>query len=358
MWKRKHLSLALLLAATLAAPLPASADDDSAASEQALENAVIRLAVDRIDAVLGAVADSTTALGHAYARLVAAQGDAAPADADRWLADSQTQGHTTGVRTWPADLAEPPAFQAPYPAFYSYQGDRPSETVLQQFDLFEQLAPAFRAVYESFPFSWVYVTTAQDAMMIYPYVPIDEAVNNGTPTATAYYRAADLDARELGWTAPYLDLVGAGMMVTASYPVYQDDTLLGVTSRDITLAQLTDSVLQHLTVGGGSALIVDPDGLAIDATDRTLADEIDSANAAAGAAVIYFRTEAGLQALDAPAATASDSPTTNAIVEQVLTAAARGPDDVIRLEVDGQQVLASVIDHTGWLMVLTLPPAG
>ena len=69
----------------------------------------------------------------------------------------------------PPDLAEPPAFQAPYPAFYSYGGDTPGETVLGQFDLFEQLAPTFRAAYESFPFSWVYVTTAQEAMMIYPY---------------------------------------------------------------------------------------------------------------------------------------------------------------------------------------------
>lgn len=358
MMLRKRLTAAPLLGALLAIPLPASANADGHAHERALEDAVIRLAADRIDATLGAVADSTVALGHAYARAAASHAGAVPADSDRWLAESNTQGHTTGFRTWPADLAEPPGFQAPYPAFYSYRGEKPSTTVLQQFDLFEELALTFRTAYESFPFSWVYVTTAQEAMMIYPYVPIDEAVKNDRPIDTPYYQAANLADRQVGWTAPYLDLVGAGMMVTASYPVYQGESLLGVTSRDITLDQLTDSVLRHLTVGGGTALIVDADGLAIDATDRTLADEIDKANVAAGSAVLYFRTEASLEALDVPNAQASTSPATNAIVEQVLREAKRGRNDVIRLEVDDQQVLASKIAHTGWLVMLTLPPAG
>ena len=188
-------------------------------------------------------------------------------------------------------------------------------------------------------------------------MPIDEAVNNGTPTETSYYQAADFAQRQVGWTAPYLDLVGAGMMVTASYPIYQDDTLLGVTSRDITLAQLTDSVLQHLTIDGGSALIVDADGLAIDATDPTLATEIDSTNTAAGAAVRYFRTDAGRQALTAPGAEISQSAPTNEVVEQVLAAAAQSDSDAIRLAIDGNRVLAGVIDRTGWLVVLMLPPA-
>ena len=91
--------------------------------------------------------------------------------------------------------------------------------MLRQLDLFNRLVPTFRTVYESFPFSWVYMTTVDNAMMIYPYLPIDQAVNNGMPTETPYYRAADFESRAVGWTPPYLDLVGAGMMITASYPV-------------------------------------------------------------------------------------------------------------------------------------------
>ena len=56
----------------LALSLPvatAAADDGCADSVAVLETALVRLAADRIDGVLGAVADSTKALGDAYARL-------------------------------------------------------------------------------------------------------------------------------------------------------------------------------------------------------------------------------------------------------------------------------------------------
>ncbi len=50
----------------------------------------------------------------------------------------------------------------------------------------------------------------------------------------------------VGWTAPYLDLLGARMMITASYPIHASERLLAVASRDITLAQLSPSVLARL----------------------------------------------------------------------------------------------------------------
>jgi len=340
--------------------LPASgigADRDCDARQAALEGAVVRLASTHLDAVLGAVADSVTALGNTYARLSTAQGSEPPADPGRWLDTRTTLRKTTGVRSWPADLAAPPAFQAPYPGFYSFRGEALSDTVLRQFDLFERLVPTFRSAYESFPFSWVYITTADDAMMIYPYVPIDEAVNDDTPTETTYYKAADFAGRKVGWTPPYLDLVGAGMMVTASYPVYEGDTLLGVMSWDITLKQLVESLLSKLGVGGASALIVTGDGLAIDASDPKLADEIDAVNTKASAAVLYYRTEQGMQTLAAKDAVASESAETNALVERVLAEAGKADDGVVRLALDGKRILAAPIARTGWLMVLMLPTA-
>jgi hypothetical protein len=87
-----------------------------------LENALVRLAADRIDGVLGAVADSTKALGDAYAQQ-AADDDQVPPEKAPWLARRTAQGSTTGFRTWPAELSSPPAFQAPYPGPYSYQGE-------------------------------------------------------------------------------------------------------------------------------------------------------------------------------------------------------------------------------------------
>ena len=111
------------------------------------------------------------------------------------------------------------------------------------------------------------------------------------------------------------------MMITASYPVYAGDRLLGVSSRDITLKELARSVLSHLTdATGSSALLIDSKGLAIDATDPALAAEIDQVNSEAGAAVLYFRTADGIKRLGAKDAVASQSAEVSSAVEQPVAA--------------------------------------
>jgi Methyl-accepting chemotaxis protein-like, first PDC sensor domain len=355
MLKRNLLPLRVAATAVLILALSsvASAKDDSRAECMVtLEDAMIRLAAERIDDVFGAVAASTRALGDTYARLAAAKGSQTPPDARRWLALRTTQGHTTGLQSWPGDLKTAPAYQAPYPGFYSYNGEALSNAVLRQLDLFDRLVPTFHTVYESFPFSWVYMTTVDNAMMIYPYLPMDQAVNNGTPTETPYYRAADFGSRAVGWTPPYLDLVGAGMMITASYPVYDGESLLGVMSHDITLKELASSVLLHLTdVERSSALIVDGNGLAIDTTDPELDAEIDRVNSKAGDAVLYYRTAGGIETLGIRDALASSATRVNTLVEQVLEKARSG-GNTVRFDLDGQHVLAARIKRTGWFVVL------
>jgi hypothetical protein len=351
----RHLAVSILL--LLSFPVSSPADERCIEALAMVEDAMVRLAADRIDSTFDAVAASTRALGDAYRRLVSAQGEQATPDSDRWLARRTTQGNTTGLRTWPADLKAPPSFQAAYPGFYSYNGAKLDDQVLRQLNLFEQLVPTFRTAYESFPFSWVYVTTVDDAMMIYPYLPIEQAINDRTPTQTTYYRAADFAHHAVGWTPPYLDLVGAGMMITASYPIYEGDSLLGVVSRDITLKQLAKSVLGHLTSADSSiALIVDSDGLAIDASDPALAAEIDRVNAKAGAAVLYYRSGDGMETITSRDAVASSSAETNALVEQVL--ARSGGGGTLRFELGGRRVLAAPIERTAWLLVLIRPDSG
>ena len=43
------------------------------------------------------------------------------------------------------------------------------------------------------------MTASDNAMVIFHYVPIEEAVNNGRPTETEFYRAADLENGRGGW---------------------------------------------------------------------------------------------------------------------------------------------------------------
>ena len=96
---RSSWTAAILLALSL--PLAtAAADDGCADSIAVLETALVRLAADRIDGVLGAVADSTKALGDAYARLAA--GDAhVPTERSSWLARRTMQGGTAGFEPGP-----------------------------------------------------------------------------------------------------------------------------------------------------------------------------------------------------------------------------------------------------------------
>lgn len=343
-------ALVMLMASSTLAIDPTPVD-----SMAVVEGALVKVAADSIDATLGAVADSTRALGDAYGRLASEAPDSPRSSQDRWLARRTTKEQTTGLRSWPPDLTSPPSFQAPYPAFYSYRGATLSETVLHQLDLFEKLAPTLRSAFESFPFSWVYLTTADEAMVIYPYLPIDEAVNNGTPTESVFYQAADFANRRVGWSPPYLDLVGAGLMVTASHPIYRGDTLLGVMSRDITLKQLTSSLLSRLIEGGSNALIVDRNGLAIDATDPDLAHEIEIENSGSRAAVLHYRSPSGMKSIASQDAVPSKTASINRLVERVLSEAmSPGP---VRFHQGPWRVLASRIKHTGWLLIWVRPVA-
>jgi hypothetical protein len=193
-------------------------------------------------------------------------------------------------------------------------------------------------------------------MLIYPFVPLDGAVNNDPPNEQVYYTAADAAAREPGWTEPYLDLVGAGMMITVSSPVFAGDAQLGVASRDITLGELSTGVLARLAESGaGTAVLVDGRGLAIGASDPTLEAEIERVNNAAGTAVLFYRSEAGLSGLGIEGAAASERDWLNAAVEAVIAAAGEG-GNVAALEAGGRAVAAAAIESTGWFVVLIGAP--
>lgn len=328
---------AALVAATLAVT-PATAQDSGEQS--------VRLAAGWIDATLAAVAASAEAVGQELAAALPPGGET---DVETWRDRAIQQGTTTGYRTW-ATVAAEPAFQAPVAGLYSYGGELTPERASDLAALTD-LVPLLRSAYRGFDFSWVYVTTADDLMLIYPYVPISEAVHNDPPTAQVYYTAADTDARAVGWTAPYLDLVGAGMMVTASYPVFAGDRQVGVASRDITLDELSRTILGALAAAGSArAVIVDRQGLGIAASDTALAEELKAVNAAAGAAVLHYRTEAGLAETDTEDAKTSAEAWLNDAVERVIaTPPGAGVSSFL---LDGRTVQAAEIPETGWFLIL------
>jgi len=314
---------------------------------------LVQLAAERIDAVFRDVAASTRALGDEYLTIAARRSPVTVTDKAAWMGRGTSKGNTTGFRTWPEGIPTP-AFQAGFPGFYSYRGKTITDEMVAHLRNFEQVLPVIRAAYRSFDFSWVYLTTTDDMMLIYPYVPLDEAVNNAMPTKQVFYTAADFGRRAVGWTAPYLDLVGAGMMITASYPIHEGDRLLGVASRDITLKQLSRSVLTHLTGSdGATAFIVDARGLAIDATDPELAAELERVNSEKKAAVLFYRSSAEFAKNAEPGAMVSRFNWVNDVTERVLAQAALSrATDAVDMKIGGRKVLAARIESTGWFVVL------
>jgi len=344
--------LAVVLALAMMFPMPTFAADCAKPRD-----ALIRLAAAHIDRVFGDVAASTRALADEYVALSDSVPPTTQVERSAWMKDYQAQSQTVGFQTWPRDLHSPPTFQAPYPAFYDYTGTAFTDDTFRQLEIFKRLTPLFRAAYRSFDFSWVYVTTAEDRMMIYPYLPLAEAVNNELPSKQVYYTSADFKNRDAGWTLPYLDLVGAGMMITVSDPIYKGDTLLGVVSRDITLKQLSGEVMNHLVAEKDAvAFIVDRSGLVIGVSDPGLSLELDRVNSRAAAAVLHYRTEKGLKQSGTNSAMASTTAWINQLTEELISREAKTPEaSIIRFVRDGREVLAAKTAQTGWYLVVAVP---
>jgi hypothetical protein len=350
---RANAILLLSLVACLALkPVGHSLAADSVKADPS-DIALIRLSVDYIDSVLHAVAASTDAIADEFARVSQAVPSVSSAQEAFWREHNLAQDRTVSFQTWDGALDSPPAYQSESPAFFSYGDKGFSTQTFQTLEVFNSLTPVVRAAYRSYPYSWSYVTTAEGMMMIYPFLTLDEAVNNNPPTEQTYYRHADFGNRSAGWTPPYLDLVGAGMMVTASTPAYDGDTLLGVVSHDITLAQLSESVLGLLTRDvGGIAWLVDRNGLVIAVSESSLEKELDDTNQSAGEAVLHYRSATP----QGDKAKTSQTAWINEVTAEMLShAESTPPNEVIHSESESHPVLGGRVESTGWLLIWKAP---
>ncbi|WP_309382329.1 hypothetical protein [Cerasicoccus frondis] len=310
---------------------------------------LLKSSAQRINEVLGYVAQSTVALADEYQRIRGRSSARDDSGLKTWQDASLQQGDTIGFRFSDAKLE--PTYQAPVPAFYYYGAAPLNEAIAHQLNELRALAPVVRTAYESFDFSWVYITTSCELLLIYPYLPFDEAVNNYPPTEQIFYTCADFKNRKSGWSAPYFDLVGAGMMVTVSTPAFVNDKPVAVVSRDITLVELTESVLKNLVSEPDAvAYLVDEYGLVIDVSDPALAKELLDINTKNQAATLYY----------ADKATASDkggvisqTAWVNEVTAAVLKAASA--HNLIQLTAAGRKVLSTRIEATGWRLILAFP---
>ena len=302
------------------------------------------------------VAESIKALADEYARIYDATSPMDEAEKELWTKHAFETGKTVSFHPF---LAGPePAYQAPVPTYLFYNGRNVTPNVTRELKTFVSLVPLFRVAYQTFQYSWVYMTTVNEALLVYPYLPLAEAVNNLPPTKQTFYKAADFASRNFGWTQPYLDLAGSGMMVTVSYPVYTSEKRLGVISRDITLTQLSRKLLNPIAdrSEGMTSIIIGKEGLAI-AGDRAATNkEIDKVNSEAGRAILYYGTYQGLKSMGDQKAVPSSNGLFNAAGENALACAKKDPHAgtwhlKVKVGKRTYKAAAARIPETGWLLI-------
>lgn len=321
-------------------------------ADRELQTALIQMAAGDMDRLLGDTQASTCAVAHEYERLYRSSKAAEPAGVRQWRERWVRRGHAIQFNTWGGASAQP-AYQSPQPAYYAYGDAAPGESQFRQLGIFSRLTPVLRASHETFGFSWTYLTTADDMMLLYPFLTLEEAVNNYPPTQQVFYTRADFVHRRAGWTKPYLDLVGAGMMVTVSCPAFDGDAAIGVASNDITLDQLSTHVLQRLAGEVGEiAYIVDANGLAIGMSEPALRQELQDVNREAGRAALFYGAGASAVKGGIPSRTRWINTLTDSLLAEANSHAV---GNVVHVEKDGYAAWAMGTHHAGWIVVLVSP---
>ncbi len=133
----------------------------------------------------------------------------------------------------------------------------------------ESLDIAFAAIKSVSPDTqWVYMTTPEGMMRLYPWASNDHYPDNWDPRQIVFYTVAAPENNpklEPRWTAPYVDFAGAGWMVTASVPMVDDNgAFVGVMSHDVTIESLKQIALEIAVLDGvGYGFLIDNAGKVI-----------------------------------------------------------------------------------------------
>lgn len=227
--------------------------------------ALVKLAAEYLNSTFMDIEKSTKTIGDYYLYMYKQDSIINAHDRMFWESKQVHQDKMTQFKLFNNDMR---------PSYFKYTNTDLSDANIKELNTLENLSWVIQTVYNSSDYSWIYVTTADNIFSIYPTLSPEEAVNNYLPTQQTFYTCADFKNKKVGWSKVYDDLVGDGMMITASYPIYDADTLLGVASRDVTLNELSTKVFSHLVINNEYAVfMVDGEDKVIASSDNTKASE-------------------------------------------------------------------------------------
>ena len=310
-------------------------------------NKSVLLAIaDNINTKLMYLSNAATALGNTYINTYLTLTKLTPAYQKEVMKKSVTSHNIRELflSSKPHHLT----YRASYPSSYILNTNAVTPTMWFQINALQHTLPSLKLLFDIFNDGWVYITTPDGLMSIYPYLPLSQAIHDEDPTKTIYYQAANFKDKRAGWSNPYIDLVGDGMLVTVSYPMYHNSILLGVSSVDITIRQLTQNLFPTTIKRNHYNLLalVTKNGLAISSTSKPSDTK----------SYYYYRTSNGMKRSGIKNGVASSNGVLNFAVETILAYIHSHPQQSFwkyRMRYGKQYyaIDATPVSATGWFLI-------
>ncbi len=146
----------------------------------------------------------------------------------------------------------------------------------------------FSSIYNKLPdVAWVYYTSKNDFINIYPFVPSADFSFSEVLQAEQFYTCVlpeNNPLRESVWTPVYLDHAGKGLMVTLSSPIYWGNVFMGAVSLDLTnnmLSEIIESPYETYiidetdsVIAAGPSIRFEEENIKLDALLQSSQDEL------------------------------------------------------------------------------------
>ena len=320
--------------------------------------ATSQLVTYNIDNLFKLVSNSVRSLGQQYTYLYDTLPEMSEKEKNHWL-EHHTVENDKAIHFQSYQTRVEPTFQDPYPSYLLFNNQQlHNDEVFKHLSIFSHMHAALRNANETLDFSWSYITTVNEMMAIYPYLPYDFIDEAYKPTKRHFYSAADFQNKQVGWEEPYMDLADDGMIITASYPIYSlNQSLLGVASQDITLSQLTTELFEKLNLYDGTlSFMMDKNGKAIANSVTEYLQEIYVVNEQQSETILHYRTDQGLKSLGNPQNQNSNYIFLNQIAESIIQSS---NEKVINFQyfIQGRpyQVFATQTQTTDWHIISLIP---
>lgn len=142
---------------------------------------------------------------------------------------------------------------------YALAPDVAVDTVKEELNLSSNMDDIFIPIYANDPqLTQVYIGTESGMLRIYPWRSgIDPSFD---PRVRGWYKNAKKSG-DISWSDPYIDVVGHGLMVTCSKPVYTaGDDLSWVIGADVTIETINREIINTQIGELGYALLIDNKG--------------------------------------------------------------------------------------------------